>query len=223
MCTPPLFAPTRWMAEPIPSLPPLFPPPEISSFWGTSIAITPSATQEVLLTPERRKYSTGSSPLTSSPSITMTHPPFSIAPLAVAPSLTSPLLTLLLPFLAPGMCFRTWVLTIYQFFYPSLSLRLIAPTSVNLPSIFYFQKSRWDDARLALPLTDVMKNARLTYPLLDVPLQSSPKLRHGRRLALLLHPNLILNLYILFFALSLAFLPRPLPLLISPTVLLPGN
>ena len=33
------------------SLPPLFPPPEISSFWGTSIAITPSWTQEVLPTP----------------------------------------------------------------------------------------------------------------------------------------------------------------------------
>ena len=44
----PLFAPPQWMAEPIPSLPPFFPPPEISSFWGTSIAITPSGTQEVL-------------------------------------------------------------------------------------------------------------------------------------------------------------------------------
>ena len=33
-------------------------------------------------------------------------------------------------------CFRTWVLTIYQFFYLCLSLRSIAPTSVPLPSIF---------------------------------------------------------------------------------------
>ena len=32
--------------------------------------------------------------------------------------------------------FRTWVLTTYLFFYPSLSLRPIAPTSVPLPSIF---------------------------------------------------------------------------------------
>ena len=40
MCTPPLFAPPQQMAEPIPSLLPFFPPPEISSFWGTSIAIT---------------------------------------------------------------------------------------------------------------------------------------------------------------------------------------
>ena len=127
----PLFAPPQRMAEPIPSLPPFFPPPEISSFWGTSIAITPSGTQKVLPTPAGRKYSTGSSLLTSSPSMTLTHPLFSIAPL-----LTSPLLPLLWPFLAPGRCFRTWVLTTYQFFYLSLSLRSIAPTSVPLPSVF---------------------------------------------------------------------------------------
>ena len=87
--------------------------------------------QEVLPTAAGRKYSNGSFPLTSSPSMTLTHPPFSIAP-----PLTSPLLPLLLPFLAPGKCFRTWVLTIYQFFYPSLSLRSFAPTSVPLPSTF---------------------------------------------------------------------------------------
>ena len=113
-----------------------FPPPETSSFWGTSIAITPSGTQEVLLTLAGRKYSTGSSLLTSSPSMTLTHPSFSIAPLAVTPLLTSPLLLLLLLFLAPGRCFRTWVLTIYQFFFPSLSLWSIAPMSIPLPSIF---------------------------------------------------------------------------------------
>ena len=92
----PLFAPPQRMAEPIPSLPQFFPPPEISSFWRTSIAITRFGTQEVLSTPAGRKYSTGSSPLTSSPSMTLTHQPFSIAPLAVAPLLTSPLLLLLL-------------------------------------------------------------------------------------------------------------------------------
>ena len=130
------------MAEPIPSLPPFFPPPEISSFWGTSIAITPSGTQKVLPTPVGRKYSTGSSLLTSSPSMTLTHPPFSITPLAVAPFLTSPLLLLLL-FLAPGRCFRTWVLTIYQFFYPSLSLSPVCRPNECPPS-FNFQKARWD-------------------------------------------------------------------------------
>ena len=136
---PPLFAPPQRMAEPIPSLPQFFPPPEISSFWGTSIAITTFGTQEVLPTPVGRKYSTGSSPQTSSPSMTLTHPPFSIAPLAVAPLLTSPLLLLLLLFLAPGRCFRTWVLTTYQFFY----LSLFHPN--ERPPSFNFQKARWDD------------------------------------------------------------------------------
>ena len=81
------------------------------------------------------------------------------------------------------------------------------------------------DARLSLPLTEVMKIARLTSPLLDAPPQSSsrPRLRHGRRFALLFHLSLTLNLYTLFFALSLAHLPR-LPLLLTfLTVLLPGN
>ena len=119
------------MAELISILPPFFPPPEISSFWETSIAITPSGTQEVLPTPVRSKYSTGSSLLTCSPSMTLTHPPFYTAPL-----LTSPLLPPLWPFLAPGRYFRTWILTTYQFFYLSLSLRSIAPTSVSLPSTF---------------------------------------------------------------------------------------
>ena len=56
-------------------LPPFFPSPEISSFWGTLIAITPSGTQEVLPTPAGRKYSTGSPLLTSPPSMTLTHLP----------------------------------------------------------------------------------------------------------------------------------------------------
>ena len=67
----PLFAPPQRIADSIPSLPPFFPPPEISSFWGTSIAITRFGTQEVLLTPMGRKYSTGSFRLTSSPSKTL--------------------------------------------------------------------------------------------------------------------------------------------------------
>ena len=65
------------------------------------------------------------------PSMTLTHPPFSIAPL-----LTFPFLPLLLPFFAPGRCFRTLVLTTYQIFYLSLSPRSFAPASVLLPSIF---------------------------------------------------------------------------------------
>ena len=126
----PPSAPPQRMAEPIPFLPPFF-PPEISSFLGTSITITPFGTQEVPPTPAGRKYSTGSFLLISSPSMTLPHPPFSIAPL-----LTSPLLPPLLPFPAPGRCYRTLFLTTYQFFYLSLSLRSFAPTSVPLPSIF---------------------------------------------------------------------------------------
>ena len=81
------------------------------------------------------------------------------------------------------------------------------------------------DVRLSLPLTKVMKIARLTSPLLDAPGQSSPRprLRHGRRLVLLFHPNQTPKPYTLFFALSLALLSRLPPLLISPTVHFPGN
>ena len=68
----------------------------------------------------------------------------------------------------------------------------------------------------------VMVLARLTSPFLDGPRQSSPRprLRHGRPLALLFHPNITLNLYTLFFALSLALLP---PLLTFLTIFLPGS
>ena len=110
------------MEEPTPFLHPFFPPPEISSFWGTSIAITPSRSQEVPPTPVRRKYSTGSSHLTSPLSMTLTHPPFYIAPLLI-----SPFLPPLWPFLAHGRCFRTWVLTTCQFFYLFLSLPNLLP------------------------------------------------------------------------------------------------
>ena len=48
----------------------------------------------------------------------------------------------------------------------------------------------------------------------------SPRLRHGRQLVLLFHPNQTRKLHTLFSALSLALLPR---FLISQTVLLPGN
>ena len=74
------------------------------------------------------------------------------------------------------------------------------------------------DARLSLPLTEVMQTDRLTSPLLDAPCQSlpRPRWRHGRRLALLFHLGLTLNLYTLSFALSLALLPRLPPLLIFP-------
>ena len=81
-------------------------------------------------------------------------------------SRSSPELPLLLVFLAPGRCFRTWVLTTYQFFYLSLSPRSIAPTSVLLSSIFR------KIARMTLPPTLILtvllqRNTRLfLFPLL---------------------------------------------------------
>ena len=68
------------------------------------------------------------------------------------------------------------------------------------------------DARLSLPLTEVMKIARLPSPLLDAPRQSlpRPRIRHGRRLALRFHLNLTPKLYTLSFALSLALLSSSL-------------
>ena len=110
---------------------------------------------------------------------------------------------------------------------PNLPFFSAASNAIQKPGGLLRWKVRLvKDARLSLPLTEVMKIDRLTSPLLDAPRQSSPRPRwgHGRRLALLFHLNLTLNLYTFFFALSLAHLPRLLlPLLTSPTVLLPGN
>ena len=66
------------------------------------------------------------------------------------------------------------------------------------------------DAGLSLSLTEVMWIARLTSPLLDAPRQSlpRPRWRHGTPLARLFHLGLTPNLCTLFFALSLALLPR---------------
>ena len=119
-----LFALFRRIAEPTPFLS----PPEISSFWGTSIAITPSGTQKVVPTPVGRKYSIESSLLTSFPSMTLIYLLFSIVP-----PLTSRLVPPLSPFPVPGRWFSTWVLIAYQFLYLSLSLRSFATTSVPLP------------------------------------------------------------------------------------------
>ena len=76
----------------------------------------------------------------------------------------------LLLFLAPGRCFRTWVLTTNQFFYLSLSLRFITPTSASLPSIF--RKLAGMALPLILTLTVLQqRNTRLfLFPLLLVSL-----------------------------------------------------
>ena len=133
----PLIALLQEIAEPTPFLPPIFPSSEISSFWETVHTIIPAGTQKVLLTLVGRKYSFGSSPLTSS--ITLTYLVFSIAPLTVAPLLKSPLLPPLFPSLAPGRCFRTLVLNNHQFHKPSLFLRSLSPT--NVPFLQFSESS----------------------------------------------------------------------------------
>ena len=112
--------------------------------------------------------------------------------------------------------------------FTSLALNA-AKSSIPFGHIKRFPKAWWSaeaekavsERRKAFAVTHRSDEDCRTYiAAFDVPRQSLPRLRHGRRLALLFYPNLILNLYTLFFALSLADLPR-LPLL--PTVLLAGN
>ena len=62
--------------------------------------------------------------------MTLTYLLFSIATLAVAPLLTSSFFPPLLPPLAGGRCFRTWVLITYQFYKPPRFFRSFSPTNV---------------------------------------------------------------------------------------------
>ena len=79
--------------------------------------------------------------------------------------------------------------------WPNLPFLLAASNAIlKLGDLLKWKLWLVKDARLLLLLTEVMKIARLTSPPLDVPRQSSPRLRHGRRLALLFHLNLSLNL-----------------------------
>ena len=91
------------------------------------------------------------------------------------------------------------------------------------------EKTVSERPRLSLPLTKVMKIVRLTSPLPDMPRLSSPRprskprLRHGRRLALLFYLNLTLNLCTLSLVLLLTLFPHLPPILASPTAPLPGS
>ena len=92
---------------------------------------------------------------------------------------------------------------------PNLPFLSAASNALLKPGgLLRWKKRLVKDARFSLPLTIVMKIARLTSPLLDAPRQSLPSLRHGRQLALLFNLGLTQNLHTLFFALSLAHLPR---------------
>ena len=87
---------------------------------------------------------------------------------------------------------------------PNLPFLSAASNALLKPGgLLRWKKRLVKDARLSLPLTEVMKITRLYITALP-----RPRLRHGRRLALLFHLDLTLNLCTLFFILSLALLPR---------------
>ena len=74
---------------------------------------------------------------------------------------------------------------------PNLPFLSAASNALLKPSgLLRWKKRLVKDARLLLPLTEIMKIARLTSSLFDVLRLSSPRRRHGRRLALLFHLNL---------------------------------
>ena len=128
-----LFA-LRRMAEPTPFVLSFFPSPEISSFWRASIAITPSGTQKVLPTLVGRKYSLGSSPLTSH------HPGIPTLLHCSSGSRSSPDI-----FFAPSslVLYCSW-----EVFQDLGSDHLPILLSVSLSPVFpsfNFQKARWDD------------------------------------------------------------------------------
>ena len=131
------------MAEPTPFFSPFSPHSEISSFWGTSTAITFSQTQKVLPTPVGRKYLTSLSLLTSFPSMTLTYPLFYIAPLAVAPT--------------PDISFAPSSHALscsWEMLQDLVSDHLLILLTIPLSSVFHsnerppsfnFRKARWDD------------------------------------------------------------------------------
>ena len=283
---PPLFAPLRRTAEPTSFLPPFFSPPENSSFWGTSIAITPSGTQRTTSDTSGNEVfdwviSSDLLPFNDPDTPTLLHrssgscstPDMSFAPSSLALScswemlhdLGSDHLPILLSVILspvfhpnerpPSFNFQKahWDDFAYYFdshcpsaaeyssfflcsaaaLFISLALNPAKSSILSVASNAILKPGgllRWKvrlvkDARLSLPLTEMIKIARLTFPFLDAPRQSSPRprLMHGKRLALFFHPNQTRKLYTLFSAISLALFPRLLPLLTFLTVLLPGN
>ena len=109
---------------------------------------------------------------------------------------------------------------------PNLPFLLAASNAIRKPGgLLKWKKRLVIDVKLSLQLTEVMMIARLTSLLPDVLRLASPRprIRRGRRLAMLSRQYLTLNLCTLSFSLSLAVLPHLSLLLTSPTVPLPGN
>ena len=103
---------------------------------------------------------------------------------------------------------------------PNPPFLLAASNTILKPGgLLKWKKQLVKDVRLLLQLTEAMKIVALSFSLLHMLCLSWPKprLRHGRRLALLSHPNLTLNLCTFSFVLSLALLPHFPSLLTLPT------
>ena len=159
----PLFAPPQWMADPIPSLPPFSLSPEISLFnchhplWDSKGTSDPCG-EEVFYW----VISSDLLPLNDPDTPTLLH--------SFSGSRSSPDISFAPPSLAFSCsylgCYRTWVLTIYQFFYQSLSLRSFSPTSVPLPSIFRKLAGMALPHTLTLTVLQQRNTRLLLFPLL---------------------------------------------------------
>ena len=139
---PPLFAPPQRMAEPIPSLPPFFPPPVISSFWGLQLPSPPLGLKSYFRPPREKVFdwviSSDLLPLNYPDTPTLIHrssgsrssPDISFAPSTLALSCSWEVLQDLgsdhLPILL------------------SIPLSPVFRPNERPPS-FNFQKARWDD------------------------------------------------------------------------------
>ena len=153
MCKLPLFAFLQRMAEPTSFLPPLFPSSEMYSFCGTSIAITPSGTQEVL-------------PIPWGGSIRLGH-------LFCLPPLNDPDIRILLHRSSHDISFAPSSLVLscsWEMLQDLGSDRLIILLFVlfspvfcpnQRPPCFNFPKARWDDFPLDFDSHCLQRNTRL--------------------------------------------------------------
>ena len=137
-----LFA-LRQMSELAPFLPPSFPPPEISSFWGTSIAITSFGTPKVLLIPRGEEVFSW---IIFSDLIPLNNPDIPTLFLHFSGSRSSTD-----NFFAPSsLAFSCSWEVIQHLGSDHLSILLTIPLSLvyrpnKHPPLFSFQKARWDD------------------------------------------------------------------------------
>ena len=243
----PPFAPPRRMAEPTPFLP----PPEISSFWRNLIAITPLGLKRYFCPRGEEVFDWVISsylPLNDPDTPILLYcsfPDISFAPSSLVFSCSREVLHDLgsdhLPILLsvplssvfcsnkhpPSFNFQKARWDDFAFYLDSHCPSAEEYSSLSLSSaaaLFFFLTL--NAAKSSIPFGRIKRHPKAWWSAEvegAVKEKRTARLRHGRRLALLFHPNLTLTLYTLSLILSLALLPRLPPLLTSPTVLLPAN